>query len=134
MIKNIIIIILIILLLISFYSYYCLSNSMIKYEDDKMNYINEKQLELDEREKKLGSITQCMNQNNSYQNAIDKIFNLSKSTTTKQITYTDMTKENKIEQELIEKKQEKMLEEQNNNNSKIENYKLKNSKVFPEKS
>ena len=97
MIKNIIIIILIILLLISFYSYYCLSNSMIKYEDDKMNYINEKQLELDEREKKLGSITQCMNQNNSYQNAIDKIFNLSKSTTTKQITYTDMTKENKID-------------------------------------
>jgi hypothetical protein len=78
MIKNITIIILILLLIISFYSYYCLGNSMVNFEDDAMNYIYEKEHELKERETKIGSMIHCQNQNDSYQSAMGKIFNLSR--------------------------------------------------------
>lgn len=46
MIKNTIIIILILLLIITLYSYFCLSNKMLNYEKERMEYIVNKEREL----------------------------------------------------------------------------------------
>lgn len=73
MIKQIIIIILILLLLISLYSYYCLSDSMIKFENNRFDYLNNKNIDLNEKEKGLGSNLHCRNQNEEYEEAYKEI-------------------------------------------------------------
>ena len=73
MIKQIIIIILILLLLISLYSYYCLSNSMITFENNRLNYLNTRNIDLGEKEKGLGSNLHCRNQNEEYEEAYREI-------------------------------------------------------------
>ena len=73
MIKQIIIIILILLLLISLYSYYCLSNSMITFENNRLNYLNSRNVDLGEKEKGLGSNLHCRNQNEEYEEAYREI-------------------------------------------------------------
>ena len=119
MIKNITIIILMLLLVISIYSYYCLSNSMITYENERMNYINEKECELNARDHDIRSVTSCQNQNSSYESAIDNILDLAQKGSPKNIvckssnaieqqieTSIDSDREN--EQEIrIKKEQEK---------------------------
>lgn len=79
MIKNTTIIILILLLIISFYSYYCMENSMITFKDEEMNTISKKEYDLRIKEKKIGSLTDCISQNELLGDALNKIFNLSKN-------------------------------------------------------
>lgn len=62
--------------MISLYSYYCLSNSMVTYESSRMNYINEKECELNAREQDIKSVNVCQNQNLSYEKAINHILSL----------------------------------------------------------
>jgi hypothetical protein len=76
MIKNITIIILMLLLVISIYSYYCLTNSMITFENTRINYINKKEYELNARYQDIQSVTNCQNQNSLYETAIDNILNM----------------------------------------------------------
>lgn len=62
--------------MISLYSYYCLSNLMVTYESSRMNYINEKECELNAREQDIKSVNMCQNENLSYEKAINHILSL----------------------------------------------------------
>lgn len=57
--KNTIIIILAILFIITLYSYYTLSDSMLSYEKDRMEYITNKENELNEKEKTITINVNC---------------------------------------------------------------------------
>lgn len=73
MIKITIIVILILLLLVTLYSYYCLSSSMIEFEQKRMEYILNKENELKNLENKIKTDTECVNKNDQYQTAIKGI-------------------------------------------------------------
>ena len=73
MIKIAIIIILILLLVITLYSYYCLSSQMINFEKSRLEHILKKEVEVSEKEKKIKTVTDCSNKNDSYQEAIKNI-------------------------------------------------------------
>lgn len=73
MIKNTIIVILLLLLLITFYAYMCLSNNMVDFQKERMQYIAKKDAELKSRENNLLSITECNNNMNKYKNIIQKV-------------------------------------------------------------
>jgi hypothetical protein len=64
------------LLILSAYLYYCLSNSMIKYENNRMNYIINKERKLKTREMDINLSIKCQNQNILYEKAIDNISNI----------------------------------------------------------
>lgn len=73
MIKITIIIILILLLLITLYSYYCLSSRMIDFERSRLEYILQKETEVNIKESKVKQITNCSNKNEQYQSALANI-------------------------------------------------------------
>ncbi len=73
MIKNTIIVILLLLLLITFYAYMCLSNNMVDFQKERMQYIAKKDSELKSRENNLLSLTECNNNMNKYKNIIQKV-------------------------------------------------------------
>lgn len=102
MLDNIIIGVLILLLIIAIYYYYCLSQSMIDYESDKMLYINNKEQELSKRNIDIEKITRCKNENDDFQDAIDKIFELSRKGNSKNIM-CKIIEENKEEEYKIDK-------------------------------
>ena len=71
MIKNTIIIILTLLLIVTLYSYYCLANKMISFQDDRMEYIVGKEKELKEKDIILKSCSQFQLELNNCKNSIN---------------------------------------------------------------
>jgi len=49
---------------------------MVTYESSRMNYINEKECELNAREQDIKSVNMCQNENLSYEKAINHILSL----------------------------------------------------------
>lgn len=76
MIKIIIIIILVLLLFITLYSYYCLSSRMNEFERARLEYILNKENELNQTETKIKIINNCTEKNEKYQIAIKNINNI----------------------------------------------------------
>ena len=73
MIKITIIIILILLLVITLYSYYCLSSKMVNFERTRLEYILQKESELQTKEKNIKVINNCSNKNEQLENALTNI-------------------------------------------------------------
>ena len=61
------------LLVISIYSYYCLSSRMTDYEKKRLEFILNKEKELELLEKKIKQIAFCTEKNEKYQQAISDI-------------------------------------------------------------
>jgi hypothetical protein len=76
MIKTSIIFILIFLLLITLYSYYCLSYYMVNFERIRLEYILQKEYELNKKENKIKIIQNCSNKNENYKEALNNINNI----------------------------------------------------------
>ena len=73
MIKITIIIILILLLIITLYSYYCLSSRMINFERSRLEYILQKETELNYKEKNIKVVSDCSNKNDKLTQALNGI-------------------------------------------------------------
>lgn len=72
-IKNIIIIILIILLIVTLYSYFYLSNKMINFEAERLNYISIKEIEFKDIDRKLTYNKTCANELEKCKQSVEKI-------------------------------------------------------------
>lgn len=84
MIKNIVIAILCLLLLITIYSYYCLSKSMIDYEKDRLEFILNKENNVNSKEFNVKSLEDCKNKLNKVIKVLDEINNISNNIATPQ--------------------------------------------------
>ena len=73
MIKNTIIVILLLLLLITFYAYMCLSNNMVDFQKERMEFILSKETELKQKEQKLVSLEECNDNMNKYKNIVGRL-------------------------------------------------------------
>ncbi len=73
MLKNTIIIILTLLLIITLYSYFCLSNKMLDYEKDRMEFICKKEKEITNKNTILQDCSVCQTELNNYKNSIASI-------------------------------------------------------------
>lgn len=96
--------------MISLYSYYCLSNLMVTYESSRMNYINEKECELNSREQDIKSVNMCQNQNLSYEKAINHILSLAQKDHKDNIVFNTKKEINSI----VEKKTDINVEKNKN--------------------
>ena len=76
MIKITIIFVLILLLLITLYSYYCISSRIVNFERARLEYILQKESDINIKENKVKVITDCSNKNEQYQIALNKINNI----------------------------------------------------------
>lgn len=105
MIKITIIVILILLLLITLYSYYCLSSKMIEFENKRLQYILNKENELNIMEKNIKVISNCTEKNEKYQQAIRNIntiidkLNLPPGSICSKSNINKLNQEHKINQE-----------------------------------
>tara|TARA_A100001015_G_scaffold321540_1_gene452845 strand:- start:6050 stop:6688 length:639 start_codon:yes stop_codon:yes gene_type:complete len=115
MIKNIIIIILILLLIITLYSYYCLAGKMLDYQTNRMEYIVNKEDELNNRETKISEIENCNYKLVDCTKAVSNIIDLTKNIP---LVHKYMKKEKNIKEENI--KEENIKEENINEENIIE--------------
>jgi cell division protein YceG involved in septum cleavage len=76
MVKNIIIFILLLLLIITICSYYYVSCNVIAFKKDRMEFINNKEIEIEKKEKQLLITQQCNQELIKYKKIINDINNL----------------------------------------------------------
>lgn len=136
MIKNIIIVILVILLVIIIASYYYLTNKKNSYQNDRMNYINKKEAELNGLEKSINSFVSCSEQNEKYKYSLAQIKDIVSSLDTDDVM---SVKDSEMSSEDIAKlqgRQIKIIGKEGESEGTLTNYhddylEQKNKKVSP---